>query len=259
MPRWLTLSNKQRTRKTLHMTWKSILREFVPPIMMRAIRPTSRGEGYISAAATIAAAHAAGLSVGDYVERLWQEPGGSASIIKRLREIGAISSATKSVVEIGCGTGRYIEHTLKCCRPTVYQIYETDDAWASWAAKSYPVEACAADGRSLKSTKSNSTDLIHAHGVFVYLPFMISYRYFKEIARVAAPGAFVAFDICSEACFDTETAEKWLASDHNWPCFLSTAYVRQFFDNNGFVFIESFLAPFDVGWSEYLIFRQPTA
>ena len=241
------------------MTWKSILREFVPPIMMRAIRPTSRGKGYISGPATIAAAHAAGLSVGDYVERLWKEPGRSASIIKRLRELGAISSATRSVVEIGSGNGRYIEHTLKCCRPTLYQIYETDDVWSSWAGKSYPVEACAADGRSLESTKSNSTDLIHAHGFFVYLPLIISYRYFKEIARVAAPGAFVAFDICSEACFDAETAEKWLASDHDQPCFLSTAYVRQFFENNGFVFIESFLAPFNVGWSEYLVLRQPVA
>jgi SAM-dependent methyltransferase len=241
------------------MAWKSILRELVPPIVMTTIRPPFHRGDYISAPATIAAAQAAGLSVGDYVERLWQEPGGSASIIKKLREIGAISSATKSIVEIGSGTGRYIEHTLKCCRPTLYQIYETDDAWASWAAKSYPVKACAADGRSLKFTKSNSTDLIHAHGVFVYLPFMISYRYFKEIARVVAPGAFVAFDICSEACFDTETAEKWLASDHNWPCFLSTAYVRQFFHNNGFVFVESFLTPFNVGWSEYLVFRQPAA
>jgi hypothetical protein len=150
------------------MTWKSILREFVPPIMMRAIRPTSRGEGYISASATIAAAHAAGLSVGDYVERLWQEPGRSASIIKRLREIGAISSATKSVVEIGSGTGRYIEDTLKCCRPTLYQIYETDDAWSSWAAKSYlSKRALPTDDRSSPQNQTQLTSFTHMGSSFI--------------------------------------------------------------------------------------------
>jgi hypothetical protein len=174
------------------MTWKNVVKEFVPPIVMRALRPAptvGADTVYASAPATIAAAQAAGLSVCAYVERLWGGPGRSASLIDKLHGLGAISLESKTIVEIGPGTGRYIEHTLKRCRPKRYQIYETDSAWSSWLAKRYAVEACAADGQSLESTESNSSDLIHAYGVFVYLPFMISYRYFKEIARVAAPGA----------------------------------------------------------------------
>jgi hypothetical protein len=244
------------------MAWKSILREVVPPIMMKALRPAPTVDAttvYVSAPATIAAAQAAGLSVCDYVERLWGESGNSASLIDRLHSLGAISSATKNVVEIGPGTGRYIEHTLKHCRPNCYQIYETDSGWSSWLVKHYPIQVCAADGRSLKSTDSNSSELIHAHGVFVYLPFMISYRYFKEIARVAAPGAFVAFDIISERCLDSKTVEKWIESGHDFPCFLSSPYVMQFFETCGFCLVDRFLWPLDVGWSEYLILRRIAA
>jgi SAM-dependent methyltransferase len=237
------------------MTWKTVVKEFVPPIVMKAIRPPPpSGGGYIPAAKTVAAAQAAGLSVCDYVEQLWGIGGSTASIIEKLCGLGAISPATKTIVEIGPGTGRYIEHTIKHCRPTRYQIYEIDNAWSSWLGKNYPIEVCAADGRSLKSTASKSTDLIHAHGVFVYLPFLVSYRYFKEMTRVAAPGAFIVFDMYSERCLDAETVEKWIESGHEFPCFLSTAYVRQVFERAGFRFVDSFLWAHGTGWSEYLVF-----
>jgi O-methyltransferase involved in polyketide biosynthesis len=85
--------------------------------------------------------------------------------------------------------------------------------------------------------------LIQAYGVFVYLPFTISYRYFKEIFRVAAPGAFVVFDIISERCLEPHIVEKWIDANHNFLCFLSTAYVKQVFENRGFRFIDSFVSP----------------
>jgi phospholipid N-methyltransferase len=220
------------------MTWKSVLKEVVPPILVTVLRPERKRRGnYISAPETIAAAQAAGLSVSEYVERLWKEEGNTAAITANLVRWGAISSSIKNVVEIGPGTGRYIEQTLKHCSPKLYQVYEIDDDWLSWIAKTYPVEPCSADGQSLKSTKSNSVDLIQAYGVFVYLPFMITYRYFKEIIRVAAPGAFVVFNIISERCLEPHTVEKWIDANHNFPCFLSTAYVRQMFENKGFRFM----------------------
>lgn len=243
------------------MTWKNVVKEFVPPIVMRAFRPPPPfAASYISATETVAAAQAAGLSVCDYVEGLWGIKGNTARIIERLQSLGAVSSATKTVVEIGPGTGRYIDHILKCARPERYQIYEIDDAWISWLAKTYSIEPCSTDGRSFASTRSQIADLIHAHGVFVYLPFMTSYRYFKEIVRVAASGSFVAFDIISEQCLDTETVDKWIKAGHDFPCFLCSAYVREFFENNGFRLVDSFFSPYDVGRSEYLVFRhQPAA
>ena len=236
--------------------WKSFARDFLPPIVVRAIRPTPRR--FISATETIRAAQADGLSVCDYVERLWGIEGQTASTIERLCRLGAISDAA-NIVEIGPGTGRYIEHVLKRCPPRDYQIYEIDPGWSSWLAKTYPIEACEADGQSLKSTQSGSSDFIHAHGVFVYLPLMISYRYFQEIIRVAAPGAFVAFDIISEKCLDPSTVNKWIAHNLNFPCFLSTAYVTALFESNGFKLVDSFLSHCDVGHSEYLVFRYPAA
>jgi Methyltransferase domain len=242
------------------MTWKSVVRDFVPPIVMKALRPTpiivDANNVYASAHATIAAARTAGLSVGDYVERLWGEQGRSASIVERLKSLGAISSATKHIVEIGAGTGRYIEHTLKLCRPNRYQSYEVDQAWSAWLAKTYPIEACASDGKSLRSTKSNSSDLIHAHGVFVYLPLPVSFSYFKEIVRAAAPGAFLAFDIISEGCLDPQTIEKWIESGHDFPRFLSSDYVIRFFEDRDFCLVDRFFWPLNVGKSEYLIFRS---
>jgi phospholipid N-methyltransferase len=246
------------------MSLKSVARDFVPPILMRALRPTANSGVYTSAADsvytsagdTIAAAQAAGLSVGDYVERLWGIQGRSALIVERLHQLGTISAA-QTVVEIGAGTGRYTGHTLKYCAPKRYQIYETDNGWASWLVRTYPVEVCPADGRSLASTESQSVDLMQSFGTFVYLPFMISYRYFKEMARVAAPRAFITFDIISERCLEAKTVDKWIESGHDFPCFLSVAYVRQFFEENGFRLLDSFVTPYDVGSSEYLVFRRP--
>ena len=56
------------------MDWKSIVRYLMPPVLKRALRPSPSVPtgGYISATETVAAANAAGLSVCDYVERLWQ-------------------------------------------------------------------------------------------------------------------------------------------------------------------------------------------
>jgi phospholipid N-methyltransferase len=196
--------------------WKSLSRDFLPPIVVRAIRPTPRR--FISATETIRAAQADGLSVCDYVERLWGIEGQTASIIERLCHLGAISAAA-NIVEIGPGTGRYMEHVLRRCLPRDYQVYEIDPGWSSWLAKTYPIEACDADGQSLRSTQSGSRDFIHAHGVFVYLPFMVSYRYFQEIARVAAPGAFVAFDIISEKCLDPSTVITGSRTISTFPAF----------------------------------------
>jgi SAM-dependent methyltransferase len=233
------------------MSWKTTLREFVPPIVMKALRPVAPSGGYIPASDTVAAAKAAGLSVGDYVERLWGIEGQTTSIMNRLP-----ITAPKNIVEIGAGTGLYLEHTLKRCHPDRYQVYEIDKGWSDWLAKTYPVEVCTADGRSLRATPSNSVDFIHAHGVFVYLPFLISYRYFKEILRVAAPEALVVFDFFSEASFARETVDKWIESGGLFPCFLSAAYVRQFFEDSGFRVTDSFSARCGVGFSEYLVFSR---
>lgn len=109
------------------MRWKNIVRDFLPPVLTRLLRPPPKGAvglGYVSAAETLAAAQAADLTVSEYVERLWDQQGRAAGILQRLYEQGAVTSATRPIVEIGPGTGRYLEAALRLCRPERHQIYE---------------------------------------------------------------------------------------------------------------------------------------
>jgi Methyltransferase domain len=232
--------------------WRLALKEFTPPILARAIRPPQIAGSYISAAETIASAERAGLSVCDYVEQLHGRQNKTAGIIGRLKELGVLPA--KNIVEIGPGTGRYIEHTLKHCQPDSYQIYETAPDWHRWLNSTYPVQAHEADGRTLKQTPDSSCDLVHAHGVFVYTPFLISYSYFREAARVTASSGFVVFDILSEQCLTPELVSWWLASERTYACFLSTDYVRKIFRE--FSLVETFTSPHGAGLSEYLIFQK---
>ena len=212
--------------------------------------------GYIPAPETVSAAKTAGLSVTEYIEQLWNIQGHTTAVMDKLAALGAVSAATNSVVEIGPGTGRYLERTLKLCTPNRYQIYETALDWRTWLASEYPVDPCNADGRSLDQTPDHSADLIRAHGVFVYTPFLVTYRYFEEIVRVAAPRSFVAFDIFSEPCLDDKTVADWLKAGDLYPCFLSKGYVIDFFTRRRFQHLDSFLMPYGAGLSEYLIFRK---
>jgi methyltransferase family protein len=231
------------------MSWKSVVKDLTPPLLMRAIRPPKEASTYISASQTIAAAKAANLSVRDHVERLWGSQGRPTFIINRLP-----NSSARNIVEIGPGTGRYTEEALRRYRPTRYQIYETAKDWAAWLAESYPVEVCEADGRSLSSTPSQSCDLIHAHGVFVCLPLLIAHRYLEEMVRVASPNACIAFDVISEKCISPEVMKDWVNADVYWPTLLLSDYLIRTL--SGFRLVDRFLMPYAHGVCEYFIFRR---
>jgi hypothetical protein len=212
---------------------------------------------YYSAKDTIAAAKAAGLSVNEYLHtHIWKSPITKPSVLEKSAALGAIPLNASLVVEIGPGTGRHLEYILKDYHPARYQIYEPDDGWRKWLAATYPVQACHSDGMSLQDTAAKSANLIHAHDVFIYTPFLVTYRYFQEICRVAAPGAFVIFDIFTEKCFDDDTIANWLATPALYPQFLSIDYVKQFFNSRGFAFVDSFIVPRSPGPSETLIFQR---
>ena len=221
----------------------------------RVSRIGNTGGGYISAKDVVAAAEEAGMSVCDYVERLWNISGQTQHVIDQMKKSGAIGQGGK-VLEIGAGTGRYMEKILENSSPIVYQSYETALDWANYLDQKYPIETKQADGYSLKETANNSIDLVCAHGVFVYLPFLVSVRYFKEIFRVSAVGAYVVFDIVSENVLDHQDIQKWLNSSHNYPCFLSKKYIVDLFAENGYCLTQCFFSPYGPARSEYLIFNR---
>jgi hypothetical protein len=237
------------------MGLKALVRDFLPPVVLRLLQ-SLKSSPRSSLPGTIAAAQQAGLSVGDYVEQLWGNSGGSAKVIQKLFDIGAISPATKTIVEIGPGTGRYLDHILKRHQSERYQIYETAQNWSEWLASTYPIEACVADGQSLKQTDDASIDLVHAHGVFVYLPFLVSCSYFREIFRVTKREGFVAFDVISEECMTREIIDKWLGSVIRDPCILPKQHLTAMFKDAGFSLIKTFTSPYGEGISEYFVFQR---
>lgn len=210
--------------------------------------------GYISAKETVSAAVHEGLSVCDYVERLWDQQGDTQRVIDLMAASGVFDVKSPNILEIGAGTGRYLEKVLEMCTPTKYESYETARDWAEWLQSVYPIISHQADGVTLSQTPSHSVDILHSHGVFVYLPFLISYRYLKEIWRVVRSGGYVVFDCYSEDCLDELTVEKWITSQHIYPCFLSKAYVVSLFNKQGFRLLNTFYNRYGVGYSEYLIF-----
>lgn len=150
---------------------------------------TRRKSHYIDAKKTIRNAKQLGKTVCEYVEEIWNIKGNTDTIITKLKEVGAFRHCNE-VLEIGPGTGRYLESVLKEVKPSHYHIYEIDKDWANWLQKTYKpfVIAHPADGHSLSATPDNFCGLVHAHGVFVYLPFLTAFEYFSEIVRVCLQG-----------------------------------------------------------------------
>ena len=239
------------------MRLRSVVRDCLPPVLFRALRPPRPTPlSYIPCADTIVGARSAGMSVCDYVETLWNASGSTDRIMCRLVESGAISDRTKTVVEIGPGTGRYIEKTFSLCRPTRYEVYETAGDWREWIAKTYKVEAPQCNGETLHITASDSVDLIQAHGVFVYLPTVVAASYLREIVRVVRTGGYAVFDSMTETCFDATTVSAWLASKNRYPVMLSLSFIRSILETDGFTLTSKFMHPYGEGVAEYLIFRR---
>jgi hypothetical protein len=212
---------------------------------------------YIAAAEVVSAAEREGLSVCDYVENLWDQQGDTQRVIDQMAPYGLFDARNPFVVEIGAGTGRYLEKVLIKCEPARYESYETARDWAEWLQSKYPnVAQHDADGVSLKQTATHSVDILHAHGVFVYLPFLVAYRFWIEMWRVVKRRGWVVFDIYSEDCMDEQTVKKWLASEHNYPCFLSKDYIVSLFEKHSFSLRDAFTNRHGKGRSEYLVVRN---
>jgi hypothetical protein len=205
---------------------------------------------------TLAAARKAGVSLGDYIDAKHQLPGATQATIDQLVARGVLHGSLQGVCEIGPGSGRYLEKVLPFCTPASYEIYETEKQWSDWLAQTYAVKAHEADGVSLRGTPSGSAALVHAHKVFVYVPFLVTCRYLKEMCRVARKGGWIVFDIVSESCMPEAAIEKWFTSGIFYPCIVPRQFVIDFLHRRQCHLQSSFLAPLKPAESEYLIFRK---
>jgi hypothetical protein len=230
-----------------------LLRPFGAEIVRhRATHPHIRP--YVNAKQIQAGAKRASIDVFRYVEQISPNGGVPREVIDRLEASGVLRDAS-TILEIGTGAGRFAHEVLERAHPTRYESYEPDEGWSDWLRQSLGILSQPSDGYSLSSTTSASVDLVMAHGVFLYLPFLTALRYFAEIGRVTHGGSYVAFDIYSSDCFDEHSLATWLESDQTWPVILPKDFVVELFSARGFVLVEEFFSRLPLR-THYLVFRR---
>jgi phospholipid N-methyltransferase len=209
---------------------------------------------FIPARKTIAAARAAGLSVGDYVDRRFSTPGTTASTVEAMLRISGLSSAHR-VCEIGPGTGRYAEKVIAALNPDAYEIYETATDWLPHLRRLPHARIQPCDGRTLTPTATASIDLVHAQKVFVYLPFEAVVSYLNEMIRVTRPGGAIAFDVVTEPCLTDQVVNAWIAEGTTFRP-IPRQWLIEYLKRRGVTLTGNYFAQLTGGQTELLVFHK---
>jgi hypothetical protein len=217
-------------------------------------------KNYIPYKSTIAEAKKAGCSVGDYIDGIMNKiPGATQDTINGMARLGVFEKPINTVVEIGPGSGRYLEKTVAACKPRRYEIYETSKPWSVHLKDSYDVVLQPTDGRTLASTPDKSADLVQAHKVFSGVPSLCTFKYWSEMSRVCRVGGFVAFDILTEKCLGITTLRKWINSSIEngaYPAAMPRETAINFFQSENFDLVGTFLIPMTPGTTEVFVFQK---
>ncbi len=247
------------------MTVKSLVatgvNKAVRPLGVQVVRGYSGDPAvkpFLSARKTMSAARRAGLSLCDYIDQLSAELGATAETVRALLRLADLGDSASRVCEIGPGTGRYAERVIAELKPEVYEVYETAADWTPHLRELPAVKLMPADGRSLSPTATGTIDLVHAQKVFVYLPFVVTLGYLKEMARVVRPGGAVAFDIVTENCMDEAATERWVAESAILYLMMPRQWTIDLLDRYGLTLLGSAFAPLSGGRTELLVFRKRT-
>lgn len=224
---------------------------------------------YYLAVPTIRAAIAAGMPVGDYVEKALSKDvcpdsqeggvGHTKAVIERL--LAAADLPPKAhYLEIGPGTGRYLAELVRRRPDITASYYETDPGWAAWLVSQYSSRGFirrTADGFSLSGTSSGSVALCAAHGVFVYLDTLITFSYLKEMARCVADGGYLFFDILDMDREDMVDVIEGTMAHCNYLIPISRRVVTQYLLKYGVELVQQFDPADATDISTYFLFRRP--
>jgi hypothetical protein len=216
-----------------------------------------RYRNYIAIKDTIKKARKYGKTVTEYLEEQWDVRGSRDLIIRRLDSLG-VHAPCNEVVEIGPGTGVFLEEHMRKIIPLKYHIYETARDSRNYLAKTYNVVIHPADGSTLSGLPDKSCGLSVAHGVFVYLSFLTCFKYFEEMARVCQNNGFIVFDIYSDLAWELEYISSWLKTGARHPVILPEKKVIDFFARLHCDLIGRFMTENPFYNSTYLIFRKRT-
>ncbi|MEC3974414.1 class I SAM-dependent methyltransferase [Amycolatopsis sp. H20-H5] len=211
---------------------------------------------FLSARKAAAGAKRAGLSIGDYLDNYSAEPGATSDAVEAMLRLAGFESGVERVCEIGAGSGRYAVKVIAGLKPEVYEVYETAPDWLPLLRTLPSVVVRTADGHALGETKTASVDLVHAHKLFVYIPFATVVGYLEEMVRVVRPGGIVAFDVFTENSLDDGVVKAWIADNVTLYGVLPRAWTIDLLARRGLSLVGTHLVPLSGSHTELLVFRR---
>jgi phospholipid N-methyltransferase len=165
----------------------------------------------------------------------------------------------RKVLEIGPGSGRYTSRVMSALRPRTYDVYETAPDWVHYLSGQFPdLTFLPADGHTLASSGSSTVDLVHAHKLLCYIPFVTAVCYLEEMARVVRPGGAVAFDVITDDCMDSQMTKTWLAEPARGAIYSVAPrdWVLHFMAQRDLELTGSHFVPLSGGRTELLVFKR---
>lgn len=220
---------------------------------------------FLNAKEVIKQAEKEGLSVSEYVDKTGDDKrkiGRVGRVLDYLENFIGIKDDEISVLEIGPGTGRYMEGLIsRKLNISRYEIYETANDWRNYLEKNYKTRfnefiSHKPDAVTLKSSANGSIDLVHAHAVFVYLRPLHVMRYVKEMARVARTGGYVFFDYLPDQQLYEDGYMGWTNGIHEWPIFFSDELMKDFTASIGLEIVGQTDEVYGHGITRYICLRK---
>lgn len=195
-----------------------------------------RSGAYMDADSVIQKAEQAGQTLCEYLESQETDPakrGRRDRIIQNMTTAGCMNDV-RSVIEIGTGTGMYMDGVISQAAPQRYEIYETNCDWRQFLkrhVRNFSVDTTIYDasGHDLSESADDSADLVHAHGVFVYLPTIQTFEYLQEMARVCRPNGFIVFDCYLDTSFNAKIVDQWIDSGWRFPVVQSQPLLEEWY------------------------------
>jgi hypothetical protein len=115
-----------------------------------------------------------------------------------------------------------------------------------------------ADGRTLRQSANDSSDLVTAHAVFVYLPVVLLFEYLVEAVRVARVGGFLVFDCFTSRAFGLGEilSFRQRSGGYDFPVVIDPAVLEEFCSVHHLKVVASFDVPYHSVTSTYFVLQK---